>query len=67
MTSKNVKVLILSNTFSLQVSNYLNWIVRNSSELEMMMNAVERVDEYTKLEIETTTSGRSYKRRDKLP
>ena len=42
--------------------------MRNSSELEMMMmNAVERVDEYTKLEIETTASGRSYKRRDMLP
>ena len=41
--------------------------MRNSSELEMMMNAVERVDEYTKLEIETTTSGRSYKRNDMLP
>ena len=49
------------------MSNYLNWIVRNSSELEMMMNAVERVDEYTKLEIETTASGRFYKRRDMLP
>ena len=36
--------------------------MRNSSELEMMMNAVERVDEYAKLEIETTTPGRSYKR-----
>ena len=33
----------------------------------MMMNAVERVDEYTKLEIETTTSGRSYKKIYMLP
>ena len=33
----------------------------------MMMNAVERVDEYTKLEIETTTSGRSYNGNDMLP
>ena len=28
------------------------------------MNAVERVDEYTQLEIETTASGRSYKKND---
>ena len=41
--------------------------MRNSSELEMMMNDVERVDEYTKLEVETTASGRSYKRNDMLP
>ena len=40
------------------MSNYLNWIVRNSTELEMNMNAVERVDEYTKLETETTVSGK---------
>jgi hypothetical protein len=40
------------------VSNYLNWIVRNSTELEMMMNAVERVDEYTQLKTETTEDGK---------
>ncbi|XP_060582748.1 ATP-binding cassette sub-family C member 9-like [Ruditapes philippinarum] len=40
--------------YALMVSNYLNWIVRNSTELEMMMNAVERVDEYTQLKTETT-------------
>ena len=42
--------------------------MRNSSELEMMMmNAVERVDENTKLEIETAASCRSYKKRNMLP
>ncbi|XP_052239294.1 ATP-binding cassette sub-family C member 9-like isoform X2 [Dreissena polymorpha] len=45
--------------YALMVSNYLNWIVRNKSELEMMMNAVERVEEYKKLDIETTPAADS--------
>ncbi|XP_052799904.1 ATP-binding cassette sub-family C member 9-like isoform X2 [Mya arenaria] len=44
----------LSIAYALMVSNYLNWIVRNSTELEMMMNSVERVNEYKHLDTETT-------------
>lgn len=36
----------------LQVSIYLNWIVRNAAELELSMNSVERVDEFIHLERE---------------
>ena len=36
----------------LQVSIYLNWIVRNAAELELAMNSVERVDEFIHLERE---------------
>ncbi|CAC5426428.1 ABCC9 [Mytilus coruscus] len=42
----------LGITYALQVSFYLNWIVRMSTETEMLMNSVERVHEYTKLERE---------------
>ncbi|OWF53711.1 ATP-binding cassette sub-family C member 9 [Mizuhopecten yessoensis] len=42
----------LSITYALLVSFYLNWIVRLSAETEMMMNSVERVDEYTRLDTE---------------
>lgn len=36
------------------MSGQLNWIVRISTEVEMSMNAVERVLEYTDLPPETT-------------
>lgn len=39
----------LGVTYALQVSFYLNWIVRMTTETEMLMNSVERVHEYTKL------------------
>nr|XP_022339096.1 ATP-binding cassette sub-family C member 9-like isoform X1 [Crassostrea virginica] len=42
----------LSITYALQVSIYLNWIVRNAAELELAMNSVERVDEFIHLERE---------------
>ncbi|XP_076108131.1 ATP-binding cassette sub-family C member 9-like isoform X1 [Mytilus galloprovincialis] len=42
----------LGITYALQVSFYLNWIVRMTTETEMLMNSVERVHEYTKLERE---------------
>lgn len=38
--------------YTLMVSNYMNWIVRNATDLEMMMSSVERVEEYTNLETE---------------
>ncbi|GFN95555.1 canalicular multispecific organic anion transporter 1 [Plakobranchus ocellatus] len=39
-------------TYTLMVSGQLNWIVRISTEVEMSMNAVERVLEYTDMEVE---------------
>lgn len=35
-----------------QVSFYLNWIVRNSAEAENLMSSVERVHEYSQLKTE---------------
>ena len=35
----------------------MNWIVRNATDLEMMMSSVERVEEYTNLETEFTEKG----------
>ncbi|XP_038076865.1 ATP-binding cassette sub-family C member 9-like [Patiria miniata] len=37
----------LSSTYSLQMSNYLNYLMRNRTEVEMQMNAVERIQHYT--------------------
>ena len=37
---------------SWQISGYLNWIVRTGTEVEMNMNAVERMLEYTQVEQE---------------
>ncbi|GFR84017.1 multidrug resistance-associated protein 1-like [Elysia marginata] len=39
-------------TYTLMVSGQLNWIVRISTEVEMSMNAVERVLEYTDMQVE---------------
>ncbi|PVD32870.1 hypothetical protein C0Q70_08317 [Pomacea canaliculata] len=40
-------------TYSLMISGQLNWIVRISADVEMAMNAVERILEYTDLPSET--------------
>ncbi|XP_055997063.1 ATP-binding cassette sub-family C member 8-like isoform X2 [Ostrea edulis] len=45
----------LSLTYALQVSIYLNWIVRNAAEMELTMNSVERVDEFIHLKREVNT------------
>ncbi|XP_038076866.1 ATP-binding cassette sub-family C member 9-like [Patiria miniata] len=37
----------LSSTYSLQISQYLNFFMRNRTEVEMQMNAVERIQHYT--------------------
>ncbi|NXS94768.1 MRP1 protein, partial [Jacana jacana] len=42
----------LSVSYSLQITAYLNWLVRMSSELETNIVAVERVKEYTEMEKE---------------
>ncbi|KAJ3071462.1 hypothetical protein HDU98_005300 [Podochytrium sp. JEL0797] len=42
----------LSLTWTLQFSDYLVWIVRVHAQLEMNLNAVERVDEYCEIEQE---------------
>ncbi|ESP02539.1 hypothetical protein LOTGIDRAFT_138232, partial [Lottia gigantea] len=46
----------LSITYSLMMSGLLNWIVRTSAEVEMAMNAVERVLEYTNIPTENTNN-----------
>uniref|UniRef100_A0A8D0L527 Multidrug resistance-associated protein 1 n=1 Tax=Sphenodon punctatus TaxID=8508 RepID=A0A8D0L527_SPHPU len=42
----------LSISYSLQITTYLNWLVRMSSELETNIVAVERVKEYSEMEKE---------------
>uniref|UniRef100_A0A8C0H658 Multidrug resistance-associated protein 1 n=1 Tax=Chelonoidis abingdonii TaxID=106734 RepID=A0A8C0H658_CHEAB len=42
----------LSVSYSLQVTTYLNWLVRMTSELETNIVAVERVQEYSEMEKE---------------
>ncbi|KFQ81083.1 Multidrug resistance-associated protein 1, partial [Phoenicopterus ruber ruber] len=46
----------LSVSYSLQVTAYLNWLVRMSSELETNIVAVERVKEYAEMEKEAEWS-----------
>ncbi|NWI49193.1 MRP1 protein, partial [Calyptomena viridis] len=42
----------LSVSYSLQITSYLNWLVRMSSDLETNIVAVERVKEYAEMEKE---------------
>ncbi|XP_062491143.1 multidrug resistance-associated protein 1 isoform X4 [Pezoporus occidentalis] len=46
----------LSVSYSLQITAYLNWLVRMSSELETNIVAVERVKEYAEMEKEAEWS-----------
>ncbi|KFO86646.1 Multidrug resistance-associated protein 1, partial [Buceros rhinoceros silvestris] len=46
----------LSVSYSLQITAYLNWLVRMSSELETNFVAVERVREYSEMEKEAEWS-----------
>ncbi|XP_017922899.2 multidrug resistance-associated protein 1 isoform X1 [Manacus vitellinus] len=46
----------LSVSYSLQITAYLNWLVRMSSEVETNIVAVERVKEYTEMEKEAEWS-----------
>uniref|UniRef100_A0A8C8SW18 Multidrug resistance-associated protein 1 n=1 Tax=Pelusios castaneus TaxID=367368 RepID=A0A8C8SW18_9SAUR len=46
----------LSVSYSLQITTYLNWLVRMSSELETNIVAVERVKEYSEMEKEAPWS-----------
>ncbi|KAL8596886.1 hypothetical protein ACOMHN_065836 [Nucella lapillus] len=55
--SINPAFIGLCITYSLMVSGQLNWIVRVSTEVEMAMNAVERVLEYTDIPPEPSTTG----------
>uniref|UniRef100_A0A663EVE8 Multidrug resistance-associated protein 1 n=1 Tax=Aquila chrysaetos chrysaetos TaxID=223781 RepID=A0A663EVE8_AQUCH len=49
----------LSVSYSLQITAYLNWLVRMSSELETNIVAVERVKEYAEMEKEIGIVGRT--------
>ncbi|XP_078620680.1 ATP-binding cassette sub-family C member 9-like [Branchiostoma floridae x Branchiostoma japonicum] len=42
----------LSITYALNLQQYLHWMVRNFCEVEMMMNAVERINFYTSIPTE---------------
>ncbi|KAM4697381.1 multidrug resistance-associated protein 1-like isoform 2-T2 [Rhinophrynus dorsalis] len=62
----------LSVSYALQVTTYLNWLVRMSSELETNIVAVERVKEYADLEqeapwtIQQTAPGDSWPHEGKI-
>lgn len=40
------------NGSALQVSNYLNWVVRNLADLEVQMAAVKKVNSFLNIESE---------------
>ncbi|XP_006825518.1 ATP-binding cassette sub-family C member 9-like [Saccoglossus kowalevskii] len=42
----------LSLTYAISISGYMTWIIRNAVDIEMQMNAVERVKHYTNIEVE---------------
>ncbi|NWT99412.1 MRP1 protein, partial [Urocynchramus pylzowi] len=56
----------LSVSYSLQITAYLNWLVRMSSELETNIVAVERVKEYAEMEKEVHRGGKPDLVRQKL-
>ena len=39
-------------TISLQIASQLNWVIRMSADMEMQMNAIERIEYYTNVEKE---------------
>ncbi len=43
----------LAITYALSISGMLNWVIRMSADLEMQMNAMERVEYYKSIEIES--------------
>uniref|UniRef100_A0A803TNU8 Multidrug resistance-associated protein 1 n=1 Tax=Anolis carolinensis TaxID=28377 RepID=A0A803TNU8_ANOCA len=55
----------LSISYSLQITTYLNWLVRMSAEMETNIVAVERVKEYSEKEQETQC-GYSLRYRDDM-
>ncbi|XP_023243430.1 ATP-binding cassette sub-family C member 9-like [Centruroides sculpturatus] len=55
----------MAMTYTLLVPIYLNWVVRNLASVEMYMNAVERVKEYSQLTTEDYRRGNSL-RKDEL-
>ncbi len=50
-TRQLLKTIPLFSNYScyFQVSGYLNWLVRNAADIEMQMNAVERVKYYSNI------------------
>ena len=48
----------LAMTYTLLVPVYLNWMVRNLASVEMNMNSVERIYQYTKMDIEDSCLNR---------
>jgi hypothetical protein len=42
----------MAMTYTLLVPIYLNWVVRNLASVEMYMNSVERISEFSELENE---------------
>ncbi|XP_022102307.1 ATP-binding cassette sub-family C member 9-like [Acanthaster planci] len=48
----NPSLVGLSSAYSLQMSNYLNYLMRNRTEVEMQMNAVERIQFFSEVDRE---------------
>ena len=46
----------LALTYALQVAQVFNWVVRMATEIEMNMNAVERVGHYSNIDVEPSPS-----------
>ena len=57
----------LALTYSLAVAQVFNWVVRMATEIEMNMNAVERVDHYSNIENEPSPKGTDVPPSEKWP
>merc|ERR1719210_1290484 len=57
----------LSVSYALQVTQTLNWLVRMSSELETNVVAVERLEEYSKIDTEAEWEKEDVKTEDSWP
>ena len=44
--------LALVLSFTLWIASTLNWVIRMAADMEMQMNAIERIEFYTKVETE---------------
>lgn len=45
----------LSITYALEVTGMLNWLIRTFTQMESYMVAIERIDEYSKMDVEAAS------------
>lgn len=53
LSQLQLQVIVLTFfPFILQITNYLNWVVRNLADLEVQMGAVKKVNSFLTMETE---------------